>query len=348
MPTSIPFGNFGPAFTMKKHMAELLVDIYHQTTEPFIGMFACFRPALLVRDLDLIQHVLVKDFNHFVDRGVYMNEKVDPLSAHVAALSGDRWRKIRTKLTPAFTTGKLKATFSSISTCSVPLKKLLSATASRNESIEIRDIAARYTTDVIASVAFGVEVNSVDNPNNSFREYGRRFFDLNWRNGLRWLGIFLFPGLMGLLKIRWVDHDIERFMMTLVKETLDNREKNQIVRKDFFQLLLQIRNTGTVQHDDQWKATITAAENDKKLTLSEMAANSFVFFIGGYETTSGTTSFCLFELARNPDVQRKLHEEIDRVLAKHEGQITYEAIAEMTYLDNCFDGMTRVVLNNSR
>ncbi|KAF7393606.1 hypothetical protein HZH68_010425 [Vespula germanica] len=65
--------------------------------------------------------------------------------------------------------------------------------------------------------------------------------------------------------------------------------------------------------------------------MSEAAAQAFVFYLAGFETTSSTVTFCLYELALNQDIQKKTQEEIDRVLKKH-GGISYNAINEMTYL----------------
>jgi cytochrome P450 family 6 len=48
--------------------------------------------------------------------------------------------------------------------------------------------------------------------------------------------------------------------------------------------------------------------------------------------------FCLYELARNPDIQDRLRAEIDTVLEKHGGNITYESIFEMEYLEKVVDG----------
>jgi cytochrome P450 family 6 len=48
--------------------------------------------------------------------------------------------------------------------------------------------------------------------------------------------------------------------------------------------------------------------------------------------------FELFELARHPDIQQKLREEIIRVMAKHQGQLTYDALQEMSYLDMVASG----------
>lgn len=69
-------------------MMDELIEVYNQTDEPVIGIFSLFQPQLIVRDPELIRNVLVKDFAHFSDRGVYVDEKNDPISAHLFALQG--------------------------------------------------------------------------------------------------------------------------------------------------------------------------------------------------------------------------------------------------------------------
>lgn len=48
--------------------------------------------------------------------------------------------------------------------------------------------------------------------------------------------------------------------------------------------------------------------------------------------------FVLYVLALNQNIQDKTRDEIRKVLAKHDGQITYEAILEMKYLQMVIDG----------
>lgn len=64
--------------------------------------------------------------------------------------------------------------FSTLLDCGAPLQEYISKKAAHNQSVEFRELAARYTTDIIASVGFGINVNTIDNPNAEFRHYGRK------------------------------------------------------------------------------------------------------------------------------------------------------------------------------
>lgn len=71
--------------------------------------------------------------------------------------------------------------------------------------------------------------------------------------------------------------------------------------------------------------------------MLEAAAQVFVFFIAGFETTSTTLTYCLHELAKHPDIQKKLQEEIDKV-ADFSDIFSYENVMNMKYLDMIFCG----------
>lgn len=332
------FGHFQPTFTQKEGMGGLTTRLYNSTKEPFVGIYSIMRPILLVRDPELVRTILIKDFQYFTDRGVHCNENYDPLSGHLFALPGQKWKNLRGKLSPTFTSGKLKAMFSTLVDCGATLQNHLEKLANKNELLDVREISASYATNVIASVAFGIEVDTIAQPNNDFRVCGRKIFESTFWNAIRLSLNFIAPKMMSILRIKSVDTSVEKFIMSIVKENLEYREQNNVVRKDFFQLLVQLRNTGTVQLDDQWETVIKADEKQKSLTLNEIAAQSFVFFAAGFETSSTTLSFCMYELGKNMAIQNRVHKEIDQILAKHNGQITYESVTQMKYLDACIDG----------
>lgn len=72
--------------------------------------------------------------------------------------------------------------------------------------------------------------------------------------------------------------------------------------------------------------------------MDEILAQSALFFLAGFETSATAITFALLELALNQDVQDKLRNDITEVLEQHDGEITYEAIMDMKYLDMTIHG----------
>ena len=130
---------------------------------------------------------------------------------------------------------------------------------------------------------------------------------------------------------KFLSDDVSEFFMKVVRDVVEYREKNSIQRNDFMDLLLQLKNEGRLNDDI----------NDKKmekLTLEEIAAQAFVFFAAGSETSSTTMTFCLHELSLNQEIQEKARQNVLDSLEKHDGKITYESIAEMNYFELCVSG----------
>lgn len=102
-----------------------------------------FKPNLIVADLDLIRMVLTKEFGSFHDRGMFCNEKTDPLSGHLFLLPGKKWRNLRVKLTPTFTSGKIKQIFVILKECGDEFTRSLVSKAEIKDNIEIKDVFGR-------------------------------------------------------------------------------------------------------------------------------------------------------------------------------------------------------------
>jgi cytochrome P450 family 6 len=81
----------------------------------------------------------------------------------------------------------------------------------------------RYTTDVIASCAFGIDVHSLKDPDAEFRKYMRNLFDFSVRRGLAVLTAFFAPALTSLLKLKCVDDDATNYVRKTVWSTVEYR-----------------------------------------------------------------------------------------------------------------------------
>lgn len=195
-PAKFPFGNLQSVVNRQRSFGTAIYDLYKQTSEPFIGVYLFFRPAILVRDSEMVKNILTRDFQHFHDRGVYVDKKNDPISGNLFALPGEDWKSLRTKLTPAFTSGKLKGMFPTVKTVGDEFVKFMQSLAAKSESIDIRDLAGRYVIDCLASIAFGQEgISTIRDPTHEFRTTGIKLNErVKITDVIRGASVFICPG----------------------------------------------------------------------------------------------------------------------------------------------------------
>ncbi|XP_044018689.1 probable cytochrome P450 6a14 isoform X2 [Aphidius gifuensis] len=328
---TVPFGNLTQHLIGKISVGELYENTYEKYKKyRYFGMYTFHKPSLVINDPDLIRIVMTKNFQNFHDRGMYCNEKIDPLSGHLFSLPGSKWKNLRVKLTPTFTSGKMKQMFGTICQSTDRLIDYVKKYSDNHQVVEMKDITARLTTDVISSIVFGLESNCLDNPNSDFRIWGKKTFEPNLiKNSLAFFG----PQILNILKIPFTDPGVSKFFTKAFEDSYNYRVENNIQRSDFMNLLMQLINKGHLD-DDNNKNFHISESTDGKITMNDAIAQAFVFFLAGYETTSTTIILTLYELSRdcNKHLQEKLRYDIDNILNKHNGKLTYEAIQEMTYL----------------
>ncbi|KFB39402.1 hypothetical protein ZHAS_00006839 [Anopheles sinensis] len=326
----LPFGNFkemGKSIH-PAHLSKLFYDEFKgKGRGGFVGLYIFLQPVLLVTDLRLAKRILIEDFHHFPDRGVYFNEKDDPLSAHLFSLEGKRWKDLRGKISPTFTSGRMKAAFPMVLKIGEQFCEYLRDECSGGKVLEVRDLMARFTTDVIGTYAFGLECNSFRDPQNEFRRIGRKHFDTPRNHPLKVFVMKTFRGLANAMGLKLLHDDVAAFFSGVIRQTVAYRERHETERRnDFLDLLISLKNTGMLE---------SSGEIIGRLTLDEIAAQAFIFFTAGFETSSSAMTYTLYEMALNEEVQRKARDCVMDALEKHDGSMTYESFKNMLYLDQC-------------
>lgn len=323
-----PMGTFNkkgsPVMNMMAHYFK------YKGKAPFIGLINITSPAILVIDPAFVTNILVRDFQFFSARGIYNNARDDPLSAHLFSMDGPKWKTLRAKLSPTFTSGKMKFMFETIVDVSKQFKNVLSEMiTTKPEGVEMKDMLARFTTDVIGTCAFGVECNSLTDSKAKFREMGLKFFTEPRHSIAGRVLMTSMPEVARFFRLKVMPDDVAEFFLSAVVDTVQYRIKNKVRRNDFMDLLIKMYDENKTEGEGEG------------LTLNEIAGQAWVFFLAGFETSSTAMSYALYELAQDQELQEKARNDVKDALAKHNDQFTYEAMQDMHYLEQCLNESMR-------
>lgn len=315
-------GNSGSVLFRRKHFSEMIESLYRMNeAADYIGFYDFQEPVIMIRSPELLKTVTVKNFDHFTDHRGFLDADSESLfSKNLFLLCGERWKEMRNLLSPAFTSSKMRNMFQLMSICGKSFVDCLEQYSSKKSNIvNTKDIFTRYTNDVIATCAFGLSVDSMKNPENDFYMMGKDATNLSGIRALKLLLARLSPRLANLLKISITSKETETYFENIVRETIEARDKNGITRPDMLQLMMESRGK--------------RADGSEKLTIRDMTAQAFIFFFGGFESSATAMCFVAHEIALDSKVQAKLCDEIDEVLAECNGDVTYELINGMEYLE---------------
>lgn len=237
-PEPVPLlGSFYKAALGRISLVEDIDLVYKKwKKEPYYGVFIGSTPVLMISDPELAKTILVKNFNIFPGRWEHVPDDDDSLASNIFNLSGHRWKVLRSNMTPIFTTGKLKHMVDLIIDCANTFENYLNDEIKKNDIVEMREAAAKFTTEVIGSCIFGINTNSMSSTDSEFRKLGRRLFQSNkishFKKILREIAPSFASFILNFRKLNYQD-----FFINSIKETLEYREKNNISRGDLVDVL---------------------------------------------------------------------------------------------------------------
>lgn len=330
-PKPVPlFGNIIDSVLRRKPQVMVYRSIYESyPNEKLVGIYRTTTPSLLIRDLDLIKHVLIKDFDTFADRGVEFS--IEGLGANIFHADGDRWKALRNRFTPLFTSGKLKNMLPLMLQSGDKFMKHVDDVIKKETEQSIHDLVQKYTIANIVACAFGIDIN--EDMLKTLEDMDKYIITVNYSAELD----MMYPGILKKLNSSLFPKVVSKFFDKLTKDVIQLRGGKPTNKKDLIDLILELRQKKTIEASKKYDK-----EDVKYLELTEsvISAQIFIFYMAGYETSATTISYLFYEIAKNPEIQEKLIKEIDDVLSRHNG-ITYECLNEMIYLNKVFNETLR-------
>ncbi|XP_013394382.1 cytochrome P450 3A4 [Lingula anatina] len=307
----------------------------------------CFGSILgdiMITDPDMLKEVMVKQASIFTDRNTDSDTQMAPIDKSVFAVRGEQWKQMRSTLTPTFSSGKLRHMEAMILKCANTLIQNLKKKAKAGESFN-NSIWGRYTMDVTCATAFGIEVDSLNDPTHPFVKNAEIANSTDLSNPFVFI-LILLPRMVKKLEriLRYVPGFRRilgsfRFFGQTTKDLLKVREQAQEGHyNDFLQLMLSAHTMSTSEVGDDEKEV--QKWKKKALTTEEIAGNGLIFFLAGYGTANDTLAFTSYLITAHPEVQQRLSEEIDDVLQGAEP--TYDNVSKLKYLEQVLNESMRL------
>jgi len=187
--------------------------------------------------------------------------------------------------------------------------------------VQVKDLCSRFTTDLIATIAFGVEANALQDAKSEFFYHNRAIFSLTLSRGIDFAIIFMIPALASLARVKLFSRETTKFIRSSVNYVLKERERTGEKRNDLIDILLALKR----------EAAANPGKMSKEVDLDYLVAQAAIFQTAGFETSASTMTMTLYELAKNEALQDRLRQEIVDFFGD-EDHISYERIQEMPYL----------------
>jgi len=191
--------------------------------------------------------------------------------------------------------------------------------------LEAKELCALFTTDVISTVAFGVKANSFTDPNGEFRRHGRSVFEFNLLRAAEFVLVFFLPRLVPVFGFKVVPAEATRFLRQTINYVMAEREKTGQKRNDLIDILIEFRRSTQ-------EAKASGIQDQFVFEGDLLVAQAVLFFTAGFESSSSTMAFAMYELAKDADVQQRLREEIRDALVESGGQVTLKMIESLEFL----------------
>nr|CAH0107507.1 unnamed protein product [Daphnia galeata] len=305
------------------------------------GYFDGTLPNLYTTDINLIKSIFVKDFDHFVNRRTFeIKRKV--CRKMMTVLQNKEWKDVRSSVTPVFTSGKIKLMSKMITECAnrlvIKFQKIIQTGGKLDAKIQF----SAFTMDVIARCAFGMTIDNLGEKDDPFTTKAKVVFSPPATKSPLMLFPFVFPKMLPYIGDGIFFPKDFFFFVNLLEDLIKQRTNSSEKYHDFVEVATEsiIEYTKTVGNKEvpSWNRE----EVDEIVTAqTEFTKQSLFFLLAGFDTTATTLTNSVFLLARNPDIQDKLYQEIMKKYEKF-GQVNHEMILDFAYVDHVIHEVLRM------
>lgn len=272
------------------------------------------RSIVLINDPELAREVLTDPLEIFPKNDLMVGALEPLVGDSIFVSSGERWRRQRAMIDPAFSHMRINRAFQSMAEAVDDYESALDERSRTREVFSLDHAMSELTADVICRTIFSKSLGfeTAREVCDTFTEFEESVASVN-------LGQLIFGKPWARVK--------------QPRRMLDACEK---IRGHIGQLVDPRLQTHEQAHDDIIAAVIAASDpqTGQRFTREELIDQMGVFFLAGHETTASVLTWVFFILSRRPEVAERIREEVAQVVG--EGPVEFQHVKQLAYTRNVF------------
>lgn len=354
-PTPLPFlGNLHTVFLRPRQIVELeMPRKYGKVYGQYMGTI----PILCVTDIDVVNKICIKDFSIFRDHlGFGIPNRYE--RNFLFLMKGDEWHRLRSALSPTFSSGRMKVIFKILDKCSEELleayqDKLNQAGSRGSVVVDPKELFRLFGVSASLSSFFsmsldleGVSDERKDRALASKKELMEKSREIFTVSLFRILVSNIVPKSL-LMKFGFTTTSERkyRYFDGTTQAIIESRKRSGKKYNDYLQILLDIEDEepeikaasdSSEAHHGASEEKASVETGKFKLNSEQLACQVIIFLMVAGETIGHVVSSALFILSHHQDMQERLYRELSKIKlndSKNGETFNYDQLSSCTYLD---------------
>lgn len=188
------------------------------------------------------------------------------------------------------------------------------------KNFDSKDLAAKYTIDIVCNCVYSIDSRVFAAESSQIYEMAQELFKPTIKLITYYNALGIFPIIKKFYRMQYLSNNVKTFFSKFTSDIINTRKESMGSKKnDFLSYLFELKQKKDIRDED-------------------IAAHTIAFLLDGFETSSAVIAHALYLLAVHSDAQTELRNEISDVISSH-GEITFDNIKEMEYLDQVVTGL---------
>jgi cytochrome P450 len=318
-PRGLPI--LGNALQIDSSQLHLVAEKWSRKYGDYFRLRLGGRELLVVRNPEAIAAVL-RDRPDGFQRTTRMNEIAKEMGFDgLFSVNGEQWRRQRPMVMAGLDPAHIKSYFPALVRVTQRFARRWQRAVSACETIELQADLMRYTVDVTAGLAFGVDINTLESDREVIQSHLDKVFPALHRRLLAPFPYWRWLKLPADRKLAWhleqLRLAVEGFI-AMARQRMDADPALRAQPANLIEAMIAARDIeGSGLHD------------------SDVAGNVLTMLLAGEDTTANTLAWMIYLLSRHPEAMRRARDEVRDVIGAQALPTQYEHLSALPFVEAC-------------